>query len=120
MASKNESNKFSESFDRQVYDALKFYGYNLPESDEEIESYIEMFGNTKIELPDSVNDANQIYKKFMEDEKYDEHSDIGDVVTAIAAQAGEGNSLPDHIKDKIEESIKSGRRVKQQKNGDIK
>ncbi|WP_350292480.1 hypothetical protein [uncultured Croceitalea sp.] len=119
MASNNESNKFSESFERQVYDALKFYGYNLPESDEEIESYVEMFGNTKIELPDSIDDPNQIYKKFLE-ENQDEGAYGGDDISAIAAQAEEGKDLPDHIKNKIENSIKYGKRVNQCKNGDTK
>lgn len=119
MASNNESNKFSESFERQVYDALKFYGYNLPESDEEIESYVEMFGNTKIELPDAVDDADQIYKKFIEENQDDGNADGGDI-SALAAQAEEGNKLPDHIKEKIEDSIKNGRRVNQGKNGDTK
>ncbi|UII77146.1 hypothetical protein LV716_04985 [Flagellimonas sp. HMM57] len=119
MASSNESNKFSESFERQVYDALKFYGYNLPESDEEIESYVEMFGNTKIELPDAVGNPDEIYKKFLE-ENQDEITDEGGDISAIAAQAEEGEDLPDHVKKKIEDSIKYGRRVNQSKNGDTK
>lgn len=116
MASNNESNKFSESFERQVYDALKFYGYNLPESDEEIESYVEMFGNTKIELPDDVDDADHIYKKFMKENQDDGNADGS--ISAMAAQAEEGNSLPDNIIKKIEDSIKNGRRVNPRDNGD--
>tara|TARA_R110002124_G_scaffold224592_5_gene389913 strand:- start:3782 stop:4141 length:360 start_codon:yes stop_codon:yes gene_type:complete len=115
MTSKQESNGFSESFERQVYDALKFYGYNLPESDEEIESYVKMFGNTKFELPDSVDDADNIFDKFMEEN--DDHNITDTDVTAMAAQGEEGDILPDYIKKKIEDDIKTGRRVNVENNG---
>jgi len=106
MAQKRKLHQFDKSFEKEIFKALKFYGFKLPKSDKEIENYVRMFGNTKIELPDAIADAGAIFDSFISVENSSENCDE---ILAMAAQGDKRGLLPEHILDKIKKDIKKGK-----------
>lgn len=115
MTQKKNLHQNNESFERQVFEALKFYGYKLPKTDEEIEMYVKMFGNTKIELPDSMADAGEIFDNFSCVENSNQDCDG---VWAMAAQGDKEDLLPEHVLKKIKMDIKKGKWLYKNENDD--
>lgn len=83
---------------------LKSFGYMFPETEDELDAFEEMYGNTEIELPEHLKDLNFLNKK--------KESNNGKIITlnpsqedsinVIAYAAREGQDiLPDYIKRRM-------------------
>tara|TARA_R110000868_G_scaffold128661_3_gene336910 strand:+ start:976 stop:1332 length:357 start_codon:yes stop_codon:yes gene_type:complete len=114
MTHHKKSNQLKKTFEQEVSEALKFYGFHLPETDIEIDNYVRMFGSTKIDLPDSIANAEEIFDRFKNGKN---QNDNNPDVWALAAQGEDGESLPDHILEKLKEDIKYGKRLNKKSNG---
>lgn len=109
MTHKNKLHQFDKSFEKEVFNALKYYGFKLPKTDEEVEMYVRMFGSTKIELPKSMTEVGEIFDDFIEGNN--SKKGFGEII-AIAAQGDKGKLLPEHIVKKIKMDIKNGKFLK--------
>ncbi len=109
MESGNKNNPTDKSFERQVFEALKYYGYKVPKSQEDIEQYIRMFGSTKIELPDSLSDAGAIFDSIRKNKASFVESDE---IIGMAARRDNGKKIPEHLIKKIKKDIKDGKWLK--------
>ncbi len=109
MKSRNRIQNSGNSFEKQVFEALKHYGYRVPKSEEEIDQYIRMFGSTKIELPESLKDAGAIFDKA---KKKNILADQKDEIVGMAARKDKKNVLPEYIVEKIKKDIKEGKWLK--------
>jgi len=115
MADMKSTNKLGKTFEQELSQALKYYGFDMPESEEEIDKYVRTFGNTKIELPNSISDAEMLFDKLSE-----ARTTSSDSFSAMAAQGEEGDTLSDDVLEDIKKDIKSGKRVNKGENGNIK
>jgi hypothetical protein len=104
---KNNTSPTSENFEADLYEALKFYGDDLPETDEEIRAFIKTIGETKIELPSSLSDPVNLFKKIISSSSKT-HSNVP---SAMAAHGQNETELPDHIEEKLKRDIKNGKRI---------
>ncbi len=109
MKRNKEIHQFDKSFEKQVFEALKFYGFKLPKTQEQIDEYVRMFGSTRIELPDSLKDAGAIFDSITKNETL---SDQSNGVWAMAARGDNGTPLPESIINQIKEDIKNGKWLK--------
>ncbi|MBL6446398.1 hypothetical protein JMN32_08770 [Fulvivirga sp. 29W222] len=114
MANMDNSRKSDKSFEQELSEALRYYGYEMPESNEEIEKYVKMFGDTKIELPKSIADAEELFDNLVE-----HHDTASEKFSAMAAQGEEGDTISKDILDDIKKDIKTGKRIKNKDNGNI-
>lgn len=114
MKIKNGLYQFEESFEKQVFEAIKFYGYKLPKSQDEIDQYVRMFGNTKVELPESLTDAGDIFDSIRNTEI---STNENDEIWAMAARGDVGILLPENIINQIKEDIKNGKFLKNNLDG---
>ena len=110
MERNKEIHQFDKSFEKQVFEALKFYGFKLPKTQEQIDEYVRMFGSTRIELPDSLMDAGAIFDNISKNDK--NSSNQGGNIWAMAARGDNGTPLPTNIIDQIKEDIKKGKWLK--------
>jgi hypothetical protein len=109
MKNKDGVYQFGESFEKQVFEALKFYGYKLPKSKDEIDKYVRMFGNTQVELPESLMDGGAIFDNI----KNIVNPNIdSDEIWAIAARGDMETPLPEDIVNQIKHDIKEGKWLK--------
>lgn len=94
IASKKES---------ELETALKSFGYLFPETDEEIDAFEEMHGNTEVVLPEHLENWNSLKRKNNNKGKVINLNPVEEEqnsVIAYAAREGQ-NSLPDFIKEKM-------------------
>jgi hypothetical protein len=111
---KTNHTKDSANFEREVYDALKHHGFDLIKTDEELETFIENFGETKIELPEGLSNANELFNRLtfpskeLHLEKY-----------AFAAKGQKGPELPPDIIEKMKSDIalEKQEKIKNKRNG---
>ncbi len=95
--------------ERQIFDALKHYGYKVPRSQEEIDKYVRMFGNTKVELPNSLMDAGALFDSAVNNEALP--NEINEI-EGMAARGDNTDVLPEYIVEKIKEDFKDGKWLK--------
>lgn len=88
-----------KSFEKSLFDALKEYGYTLPETDAEVEQYLVNIGSTKLELSNRLSDPDSIY--------YEVISEKRGIVDSIAAHEQDQNSeLPSNFLDSLDQKGK--------------
>lgn len=115
MSTNNQEKKSSTSFEQEIYESLKFFGLHLPDTDEEIQEFVETFGDTKVELPESIADAKKLFEKISPGK---EHEGKPIKPLAWAAQGQKGEELPDYILKKLDKDIQSGKRISNNNEGD--
>ena len=76
---------------------------------------METFGDTKVELPESIADAKKLFAKISSRKER-----TGQAVKPLAwaAQGQKGEDLPDYILKKLDNDIQSGKRISGNNEGD--
>jgi len=109
MGSRELLNSKEESFERQVFNALKHYKCELPESEEEIDNYIKMFGKTKVELPESSKNAGFLFDKLSSVKSINSSNNY---IIGMAARGDKPEQLPEHLIAKIKDDIEKEKWLK--------
>lgn len=109
MDTKEQIPNSDKSFEKQVFEALKHYGYKVPKSDEEVAKYVRMFGSTKVELPHSLMDAGALFDNA---KKGNMLLNGKEEIMGMAARGDSEDILPDHIAEKIKEDLINGKWLK--------
>lgn len=91
--------KKDSNFENSLFKTLKYYNYSFPNSDKEIEEYLNSDGLSKLEMPEKLSDPDLIYDQIAE------KNNLG--VSAMAAHEGkEGIEITYDLLKKLDESEK--------------
>jgi hypothetical protein len=111
MSARNEGKKITpRTFEAQLHEALKFFGDDLPSTDEEIRVFINSIGETKVELPANIANAADLFKDIVS-----KNSKITTDSVSLMSMAAHGQSechLPKDIEAQLKIDLTSGKRVK--------
>lgn len=114
-------NKFKQkdnSFERDVFEAIQNYNFNTNShihiTEEEINLYVRMFGNTEIELPDNLVDPGDVFDSITKGKDISKKD-----MWAIAARRQNPDILPDDVIKKIKKDI-SEKKWLENKNNETK
>jgi len=97
--SDNTDDKTLENFEKELFEAMRFYGFSLPCSDPELERFEKMKGKTEIELPDSLQDFNSLSNKLS---KKAENNKVRNLSKGFSIAAREGDVLPEEVVKKMQ------------------
>ena len=92
--------KTLENFEKELFKAMKFYGFSLPCSDLELKRYEEMKGKTEIELPDSLQSFENLSNKL--DNKTEDYK-IENQKEGFSIAAREGDTLSKNVVKKMQD-----------------
>jgi hypothetical protein len=90
--------------------ALSFLGKNgfiIPESDEEMQSFISSCESAEVELPEALKNPFDIKRRGIVepgDLSGPESEDAKEIEENLAQAAREGGEIPDHIRERMEEN----------------
>lgn len=91
--------KTLENFEQELFEAMRFYGFSLPCSDQELEKYEAMKGKTEIELPDSLQNFDFLSRRL---NKKAEDYKLESQTQGFSIAAREGEILPESIVEKMQ------------------
>lgn len=103
----------SKHFEQEVYEALKLSGFDILKSDEEIQDFIENFGETRVELPEAFRDPKELFVKMLSKLK----GSVSEETMAMAARGQKGTRLAPEAVQKLKSDLISGKRLKSGKRG---
>lgn len=90
-------NTRKKSFEKSFFEALKDYGYTLPETDAEVEQYLATMGSTKLEISDRLSDTETIYYEVMSEKE------TGDIESIAAHEQNSSSDLPSDFLESLDE-----------------
>ena len=98
--------------DERLYEVrvLSFLGKNgfiVPESDKEMQSFINSCESAEVELPESLRNPFDIARRGIikpQDLSEPESEDAKEIEENLAQAAREGGEIPDHIRERMEEN----------------
>lgn len=100
--------KDDSEFNDSLLDSMKRAGYVFPETEEELDYVIDKFNNSKVIIPDDLNDPTSILKQGLLTVKTDFNSSTDqDVDINLAQAAREGGIIEEDVKSQMNKDRKT-------------
>ncbi|MES2457890.1 MAG: hypothetical protein V4594_20190 [Bacteroidota bacterium] len=100
--------KDDPEFNDSLLDSMKRAGYVFPETEEELDYVIDKFNNSKVIIPDDLNDPTSILKQGLLTVKTDFNSSTDqDVDINLAQAAREGGIIEEDVKSQMNKDRKT-------------